>query len=165
MYHNLYSSLCLVSDPRINRHKVYPMDFILLIVFLSSLSGCSSWYEMEDYAEAYEDELKAIYQKLSSQSFSDSMPTHDTLNRCISLLSPEQFEASYRSWLESFFIQTTGKHICIDGKTMRGVKKLSFDTASHVVSAYSPKDLSAVAQVYIDRKTNEYQLLNSLSLA
>lgn len=168
MYSEFFASLQLVPDPRLDRKKVYPLDFILLIVFLSTISGCSSWYEMEDYAQEYEDELKKIYESLSGQAFRQSMPTHDTLNRCMSLLSPEAFELAYRSCLEKFISVSSGKHICIDGKTMRGVKKLSFDAEAHTVSAYSPGDLSALAQVYINRKDNEItaikQLLNCLDL-
>lgn len=97
MYSHLFESLQLVSDPRIDRHKVYPLDLILLIVFLSTISGCSSWYEIEDYAEEYEAKLKAVYQDLSGKTFDASMPMHDTLNRCISLLSTQDFECAYRS--------------------------------------------------------------------
>lgn len=46
----------MVPDPRIERKKVYPLDFLLLIVFLSTLSGNASWYEVENYAEEYEEE-------------------------------------------------------------------------------------------------------------
>ena len=56
MYSSLFASLQLVSDPRIDRKKLYPLDFLLLIVFLSTLSGYTSWYEIEDYGVGYEDE-------------------------------------------------------------------------------------------------------------
>ncbi len=80
----------------------------------------------------------------------------------------DAFEGAYKRWIEGFISATSGKHICIDGKTMRGVKKLSFDTQSHVVSAFSPQDMCSLAQLYIDRKTNEipaiHQLLHLLDL-
>ncbi|MGP1552638.1 MAG: transposase family protein, partial [Bacteroidia bacterium] len=49
----------MVSGPRIESKEVYPLDFLLLIVFLSMLSGDTSWYEIEDYAEEYEEVLKS----------------------------------------------------------------------------------------------------------
>ena len=61
MYHSLFESLCMVPDPRIERKKIYPLDFLLLIVFLSTLSGNTSWYEIEDYAKEYEKELKSLF--------------------------------------------------------------------------------------------------------
>ncbi|EIW93505.1 hypothetical protein HMPREF1322_0173, partial [Porphyromonas gingivalis W50] len=36
-----------------------------LIVFLSTLSGDTSWYEIEDYAEEYEEVLKSRYETLT----------------------------------------------------------------------------------------------------
>ena len=66
MYHSLFESLCMVPDPRIERKKIYPLDFLLLIVFLSTLSGNTSWYEIEDYAEEYEEELKSLYEEIEA---------------------------------------------------------------------------------------------------
>ncbi|KGL54657.1 DDE Tnp 1-associated protein [Porphyromonas sp. COT-052 OH4946] len=58
--------LFMASDPRrIESKEVYPLDFLLLIVFLSTLSGDTSWYEIEDYAEEYEEELKSRYETLT----------------------------------------------------------------------------------------------------
>lgn len=45
---------------------------------------------------------------------------------------------------------------------MRGVKKLSFEHSSHVVSAYSSKDMANVAQVYLDSKGDEIQVIKLL---
>ncbi len=42
MYSSLLASLQFVLDPRIDRKKLYPLDFLILIVFLSTLSGCTS---------------------------------------------------------------------------------------------------------------------------
>ena len=71
----------MVPDPRIERKKIYPLDFLLLIVFLSTLSGNTSWYEIEDYAEEYEEELKSLYELLTGHQLTHTKPSHDTLNR------------------------------------------------------------------------------------
>ena len=92
MYDSLFESLCVVPDPRIERKKIYPLDFLLLIVFLSTLSGNTSWYEIEDYAEEYEEELKSLYEMLTGHQLMHAMPSHDTLNRSISLSDVEAFD-------------------------------------------------------------------------
>ena len=51
--------------PRIESKEVYPLDFLFLIVFLSTLSGDTCWYEIEDYAEEYEEVLKSRYETLT----------------------------------------------------------------------------------------------------
>ncbi|MDY5858600.1 MAG: ISAs1 family transposase [Porphyromonas sp.] len=100
------------------------------------MSSCRSWYEIEDYAEDWEDSIKTIYRKLSGDTTDYEVPTHDTLNRVVSLLDPEHFEKAYRTWLMSFLPIGDEKHLYLDGKTMRGVKKLDFEHSAHVVSAY-----------------------------
>ena len=92
MYHSLFESLCMVPDSRIECKKIYPLDFLLLIVFLSTLSGNTSWYEIEDYAEEYEEELKSLYEMLTGHQLMHAMPSHDTLNRSISLSDVEAFD-------------------------------------------------------------------------
>lgn len=166
--HNLFSPLLRVKDPRRAHNRLYPMDYILLVVFTASLSGCRSWYEIEDYAIDWEDTLRSLYHKLTGVSLKHCSPCHDTLNRAISLLDIEAFEEAYSTWLQGILKLTTRQHICIDGKTMRGVKKRNFDSSSHTISAYSPQDLASVAQVYIGDKENEIvgikQLLAKLNL-
>ena len=81
----------MVPDPRIERKKIYPLDFLLLIVFLSTLSGNTSWYEIEDYAEEYEEELKSLYELLTGHQLTHTKPSHDTLNRSISLVGCRRF--------------------------------------------------------------------------
>ena len=54
-----------LGPTRIESKEVYPLDFLFLIVFLSTLSGDTSWYEIEDYAEEYEEVLKSRYETLT----------------------------------------------------------------------------------------------------
>lgn len=123
---------------------------------------------IEDYAEDWSGDLKSIYRELTGDTTDYGMPAHDTLNRAISLLEPQSFEEAYRSWLSSFLSTEEERHLCLDGKTMRGVKKLSFEHHSHVLSAYSTKDMASVAQIYLDNKSNKIQgiklLLEQLAL-
>jgi len=119
MFQNFYLSLCQVADPRSNRSKIYPLDFILLIVFLSTISGCSSWYEIEDYAFAFKKYLLAIYEQLTGCRLSCGIPSHDTINRVMGMLEPSNFEKAYRSCMVNFLSITEEKYLCIDGKAMR----------------------------------------------
>lgn len=47
------------------------------------------------------------------------------------------------------------RQICIDDKTMRGVKKLSPDTESHIVSAYDPHLQLVLSMDAVPVKRNE----------
>ena len=67
---SIFNQLLMVEDPRINRCKKFPLGYILTTVFTATLSGCSSWYEIEDYAEEYKDDLEALYERISGKSSS-----------------------------------------------------------------------------------------------
>ena len=56
----------------------------------------------------------------------------------------------------------TGQHICIDGKTMRGVKKLNPDTEAHSVTAYIAGLRASFNQVYLSQKANEITAIKKL---
>ena len=57
-------SLYGLGPTRIESKEVYPLDFLFLIVFLSTLSGDTSWYEIEDYVEEYEEVLKSRHETI-----------------------------------------------------------------------------------------------------
>lgn len=159
---SLFSQLLTIEDQRIERCKKYPLDYILMIVFTSTLSGNSSWYEIEDYAQDYKDDLARLYEYISGNPCNLGVPSHDTINRAVSLIDPKEIEKSYLSFLTECFEITTGRHICIDGKSMRGVKKLAFDARSHCVTAFDPKQYASLAQVYISGKSNEINALKDI---
>jgi len=54
------------------------------------------------------------------------------------------------------------RQICIDGKTMRGVKKLSPDTESHIVSAYDPHLQFVLSMDAVPVKRNELDAIRRL---
>ena len=87
---SIFNQLRMVEDPRINQCKKFPLGYILTTVFTATISGCSSWYEIEDYAEEYKDDLEALYERMLGETSSWGVPSHDTLNRAISLLDPKQ---------------------------------------------------------------------------
>jgi DDE_Tnp_1-associated len=45
----LLEHFSIIEDPRINRHKRYPLVNILIFSFVSILSGQNSWYQMEEF--------------------------------------------------------------------------------------------------------------------
>lgn len=92
-----------------------PLSTILFLVFCCQLAGIETWTEMEDFIEMHE-ELFSNYVDLS-----DGCPSHDTLERVISLVNPDclkelkvQFEQSLTS------LDAVHQLISVDGKTIRG---------------------------------------------
>ena len=167
---SLISSLSLIDDHRSDKNKRYPLPLLLLIAFCASISKHDS-YTKHDYAQAHEASLRELYKQLFGEEL-ESMPppTHDTLNRALQVIPHQGFKRAYQDWSAALLRwNEETRQICIDGKTMRGVKKPSPDTESHIVSAYAPHlqlDLSVGA---VPVKRNELdsirQLLDELYVA
>ena len=85
----------------------------------------------------------------------NGVPSHDTFGRVFSLLDPAQLVTCIQQWLDDVG-REIGKHIAIDGKTLRG----SFDKAAgksplHLVSAWACEARLTLGQVATDAKSNE----------
>ena len=97
-------------------------------------------------------------------------PTHDTLNRALQVIPHQGFKRAYQDWSAALLRwNEETRQICIDGKTMRGVKKPSPDTESHIVSAYAPHLQLDLSVGTVPVKRNELdsirQLLDELYVA
>ena len=94
---------------------------------------------MQDYAQAHEASLRELYKQLFGEKLEHVTPTYDTLNRALQVIPHQVFKRAYQDWIAALLRgNEETRQICIDGKTMSGVKKLSPDTESHIVSVYDP---------------------------
>lgn len=64
------------------------------------------------------------------------------------------FQKAFTDWITAVF-ELAGQHICIDGKTMRGVIKLDPNSESHIVTAYFSCLKVALNEVFVSKKSNE----------
>lgn len=127
----------------------YPLSTILFLVFCCQLAGIETWTEMEDFIEMNETTF-ADYVDLS-----DGCPSHDTLERVVSLVNPDrlkelnvQFEQSVTS------LGAVHKLISVDGKTIRGNRGKD-QKPVHIVTAYDGGHHLSLGQVAVDEKSNE----------
>ena len=160
---SLISSLSLIDDRRSNKNKRYPLPLLLFIAFCASISKHDSWYTMQDYAKAHEASLRELYKQLFGEELEHVIPTHDTLNRALQLIPQQVFKQAYQDWISALLRwDDETRQICIDGKTMRGVKKLSPNTESHIVSAYNPHLHLVISVDAVPIKCNELESIRRL---
>jgi predicted transposase YbfD/YdcC len=139
-----------LPDPRQIGKVVHKLHDILVIVVCATLSGLDCFTEFEDYAEANEDWFREFL------DLPNGIPSHDTFGNVLAALDPEAFERCLRAWFAVLAGTTEGKHIAIDGKTLRH----SFDTASnkaaiHLINAYAHENHAIFAQLKTEEKSNE----------
>lgn len=126
---------------------------IIAISIAAVICGAETWEEIEDYGLAKQKWLSTFL------SLPNGIPSHDTFNRVISSINPDEFENCFRNWVSSI-IKGTGGIISIDGKTIRGAK-VNGKSPIHMVSAGSSENL-VLGQVKVDEKSNEITVIPEL---
>lgn len=126
----------------------YPLSTILFLVFVCQLSGLETWQEMEDFIEM-NAALLGKYVDLSV-----GCPSHDTLERVVSMVNPRIFRDLKVEFEQSPDGVSVERLIAIDGKTMRGNGNKN-QRPNHIVTAYDGVNRFSLGQVAVDEKSNE----------
>ena len=160
----LFRQFEVIEDPRIDRHKRYPLLNILVFTFVAIMSDQQSWYEIQAFCMS---NLNWFSQYIDVSS---GIPSHDTFRRVFCLLDPQQLEKVIIDWAEETRTQRNkGKRIIVlDGKSLRGVAWKINQTQLHILNAWDATENQFLGQMTIDCKTNEItaapKLLKSLNL-
>lgn len=149
-----------VTDFRLDRKKLHPVENIVFITILAIICNAQDWEEIEDFGNARID----FFSK--HLDLKNGIPSHDTFNRFFSLYDPKAFQSIFIEWL-SGLTNITDKHIAIDGKACRGSRNKA-GKMLHLLQAYLTDDCSFLGQEKIDQKSNEIiaipKLLKTLEL-
>ena len=143
------------------RHK---LKDIVVIVLFATFADADDWVEIGMFGKLHEAYLRK-YLELET-----GVPSHDTIQRGMAMLSPEVFQriqADFREVMNGKEGEKLKKIIAIDGKTMRGNTQKG-EKPSHIVPAWSDEDGFCLGQTAVDEKSDEItaipELLNRLNI-
>ena len=154
----LLSWMDYIEDVRQPGKVKHSLKDILVIVLFATLANADDWVEIAMFAEYHEDYLKKYI------ALENGVPSHDTIQRVMGLISPEILQQLYSKWqalLDKNEGELLKKVICIDGKTMRSNKREE-GKPNHVVSAWSKEDGYCLGQKAIEEKSNEITAIPEL---
>ena len=153
--------LSQIEDFRINRHKLYPLEEILLLVTIACICGSYEFEEIEDFGKARIDLLRRYY------PYTNGTPSHDTINRVLSNLRPNRFNEVFMSWVRDILGKKEPDIINIDGKAQCGTapKIKNSKKLIHQISAWANEACMVLAQTTVKGKGHEIQgILDLLAL-
>ncbi|MGN1220871.1 MAG: ISAs1 family transposase, partial [Candidatus Cryptobacteroides sp.] len=162
-------------DFRMKGKVVYPVGLILLSALAGVMMGASTWNDIAYIASLRSNILLKFYPEVKQT------PSHDTLRRFFSLVSTEALERVYRNWAHSCLrdvftppeavrdersrreqildpIKPNGKHVALDGKTIRGAMGKSGSAKHlkiHILSAFSVDQGICLGQMKMPDKSGE----------
>jgi hypothetical protein len=138
-----------LTDPRVERTRVHDLFELIVVALCGTIAGADSWVDIERFGK---DRLAWLRTFLKLEG---GVPSHDTFGRVFAMLDPAELVACIQQWLDDVG-REIGKHIAIDGKTLRG----SGDQAAgrnplHLVSAWASEARLTLGQIAVDSKSNE----------
>jgi predicted transposase YbfD/YdcC len=121
----------------------------VVVAICGTLAGADTWADIERFGN---DRLAWLRTFLRLEG---GVPSHDTFGRVFALLDPAELVACIQRWLDDLG-REIGKHIAIDGKTLRGSgDKAAAGNPLHLVSAWASEARLTLGQVAVDSKSNE----------
>jgi len=138
-----------LTDPRMARTREHDLFDLVVVALCGTIAGADTWADIERFGKHRLEWLRTFLR------LENGIPSHDTFGRVFALLDPAELVACVAQWLEDIG-RDIGKHIAIDGKTLRG----SFDKAAgrnplHLVSAWATEARLTLGQIAVDCKSNE----------
>jgi predicted transposase YbfD/YdcC len=146
-----------LPDPRIERHKKYPLEEIICLVICAVVGGADGWEAIEEFGRT----KKAWLQQYLP--LKNGIPAHDTIARVMSRISAKGLQECFMNWVSSVNEVTAGELIAIDGKTVRrSHDRRHRKSAIHMVSAWASTQGVVLGQCKTEEKSNEITAIPAL---
>jgi hypothetical protein len=150
----LYERLRQVKDHRHRRGVRYPLAEILLIGVLAKLAGQTSSRGMADWAKLRREESQQLFALRRA-----TMPHFSTWSRILGRAAdPEELERVLGQFFGRHLAPVAHpgqRHLCLDGKTLKGTIPLGASQGVHRLSAYLPQEGVVLAQVQVSTSGSE----------
>ncbi len=149
-----FSSL---TDPRLQGKVRHKLVDIVTITICAVICGCDDWTEVSLYGDKKKDWLGTFLE------LPNGIPSHDAFSRVFSMISTDEMERCFLSWVNAVFEKTDGQVVAVDGKTLRrSHDRSSNKSAIHMVSAWASENRITLGQVQTEEKSNEITAIPAL---
>lgn len=138
-----------VEDPR-HHNTLHKLIDVIIIAICAVVAGADTYEQIENFGKKRKKWLSKFLE------LPRGIPSHDTFGRIFERMNPNEFQNSFKCWIESVTDQTKGQVIAIDGKTLRRSHNQSDDKkAIHMISAWASSNQVVLGQLKTEEKSNE----------
>jgi len=144
----LLEMLQTLTDPRMKRGVRYPLQSVIALAVLASLSGMRSYEAIAEWASDVPTEtLREL------RCWRRKGPSEPTFRRVLQSIDAAEVDRVVYGWLRE--LETLpGQGVALDGKTLRGSSD-GDKSAFHLLAAITHEGGVVIAQESIGEKTNE----------
>jgi len=151
---NLFSK---IEDPRVEGRCLHKLKDILFIALCTLLSNGEDYEDMVEFANQRHEWLKEILE------LPNGIPSHDTFNRVLQIIEPEQLMNSLQADGELLIKSVQGQLVSFDGKKLRGVSpKSRGNKGVYILSAWVNEHRICIGQKRVKDKSNEIEAIPDL---
>lgn len=143
-----------IVDLRQASKVVYPVRDIVLLTVVAVCAKMERWVDIPVFG-------KRNFEALRKYLHIEAIPSHDTIQRVMSSISPDVMKRIYTLWCSCMGLEEETaaslkgfKLLNLDGKTMRGSGGRGRKPV-HIVSLWDPHKGVCVGQTAVDAKSNE----------
>jgi hypothetical protein len=146
-----------VTDYRKAKGKRHKIEHILYLSVLAGLMGATDYKQIAIWIEKHVQ--KEQIKKLLGVEFILT-PKNSVVSEILAKVDSEEVEIVFRKWIRKY-VDTTGKHLSVDGKVMNGSRykdKRSIEVVGAVLSEIGV----VIAHQKIAKKSNEIPALQAM---
>ena len=155
---NLREELKTLKDKRRKQAQQHPVDVVLMITIMATMSGYQGYRAIGDFAKRYKKEI-VEYLELPKER----VPAYATVRRVVQEIDQKKFGDIFTKWMRHYMRKNKSQWIAVDGKAIKGTKQKEEDKKlAHLVSFFA----SDSKEILIARKTadksNEIPLVQEM---
>jgi hypothetical protein len=158
---NLIQSLQNIRDFRAAQGRRYPLWLILLLVVMGTISGCRSYYALEDFGVRH---YGAVSKQLGLTV--TRLPSDTTFRRILQKLDFQVLVQQFEQWANSTFSTEPSEWVAIDGKSIKGTvieHRTAYQNFVSLVSVYSSQlGVVLATQQFESKKSSELTVVQTL---
>src|SRR4028119_1451879 len=149
---NLIQSLQEIRDFRASQGRRYPLWLILLLVIMGTISGCRSYYALEDFGARH---YGAVSEHLGLTI--TRLPSDTTFRRILQKLDFQVLAQQFGQWASHNIDIQPQEWIAIDGKSIKGTVTepgTAYQNFVSLVSLYSSRQGIVLSSQQFESKLN-----------
>ena len=160
----LIQSLQEIRDFRAAQGRRYPLWLILLLIVMGTISGCRSYYALEDFGARH---YGAVSEQLGLTV--TRLPSDTTFRRILQKLDFQVLAEQFEQWANQTLNIQSQEWVAIDGKSIKGTviePGTAYQNFVALVSAYSSLHGVVIAtQQFESNKSSELKVVQTMLTA
>lgn len=153
----LLTMLSKVPDHRKAKGKRHKLEHILYLAILAGLMGATDYKQISIWVKKHVQ--KEQVKKLLGVEFIVT-PKRSSISDILAKVDSKAVELVFREWIR-MYVDTKGKHLCVDGKVMNG-SRYKNQKSIEVVGAVLAEIGVIIAHQQIADKSNEIPALQAM---